>query len=88
MNKATLIQQMSRQNVSAVVSIHCSSKKIMCPQYNAVDIIICSIPTTLVLRVFMLLFARYMECKDGERHFVEFQGHKSRLIHCCYQDSK
>ena len=38
-SKATFIQQMSRQNVCAVVSTHCSSKKIMCLQYNTVDII-------------------------------------------------
>jgi len=39
-SKATFIQQISRQNVSAVVSTHCSSKKLMCPQYNNVDFII------------------------------------------------
>jgi len=39
-SKATFIQQMSRQNMSAVVSTYCSSKKIMCPQYNTVDIIV------------------------------------------------
>jgi len=58
---------MSRQNVSAVVSTHCSSKKITCPQYNTVDIIILNILTPLVFSVFMSFCARYVKCNDEEK---------------------
>jgi len=72
-SKATFFRQMSRQNVPAVVSTHCSSKKIVCPQYNTVDIIIRNVLTSLVLSVFMSSCVRYVERNDEKRHFVEWE---------------